>query len=158
MTAYVNRRTTWPTVQDRQRWLAVLARANVDALAQAWAAIPDKPHYIFLRSPETGLAQIRARAGGTGQQFNVGEVTLSRCTVLLEDGEVGVGYVTGRDKRHAELVAVFDAMLQAPIQGRQLQADVIDVLAATQTQQERRAAESAATSKVNFFTMVRGDG
>lgn len=158
MTVHVNGRPTWPTVQDRQRWLAVLAKANVDALAQAWAAIPDKPHYIFLRSPETGLAQIRARTGGTGQPFHVGEVTLTRCTVRLENGETGVGYVTGRDKRHAELIAVFDAMLQAPIQGKQLQADVIAVLATTQAQQARREAEAAATSKVNFFTMVRGDG
>lgn len=158
MTVHVNGQTSWPAVEDRQRWLAVLASATVDALTQAWTAMPDKPQYVFLRSPETGLAQIRARAGGTGQQFNFGEVTLSRCTVLLESGKVGVGYVAGRDKRHAELVAVFDAMLQSPVSGRQLQADVIETLAAVQAQGERCEAEAAATSKVNFFTMVRGEG
>lgn len=158
MTVNGNGRSAWPTVQDRQRWLKILAKATVDALAQAWTAIPAQPHYVFLKPPETGLAQIRARAGGTGQQFNVGEVTLTRCTLQLASGEVGVGYVTGRDQRHAELVAVFDAMLQEPIQGRRLQADVIEVLATDQAQHEHRAAQAAATSKVNFFTMVRGDG
>lgn len=158
MTAYGNGRTPWPTIADRQRWLAVLARAHVDALAQVWTAMPDKPHYIFLRSPETGLAQIRARAGGTGQQFNFGEVTLTRCTVQLVSGEVGVGYVTGRDRRHAELTAVFDAMLQVPLYGRQLHTDLIEVLATAQAQHERRAAQAAASSKVDFFTMLRGEG
>jgi hypothetical protein len=91
MAVHTNGRTTWPAVEDRQRWLAVLANAKIDALTQAWTAVPDKPHYVFLRSPETGLAQIRGRAGGTGQQFNFGEVTLSRCTVLLESGEATPG-------------------------------------------------------------------
>ena len=60
----------------------------------------------FLRRPETGLVMLRGRAGGTGQAFNLGEASVTRCSVRLSDGQVGTGYVLGRDQRKAELVAV----------------------------------------------------
>lgn len=145
-------------VNDRQYWLGVLARATLTELEEAWSALPVKPEYRFLRPPETGLAQIRARAGGTGQQFNLGEVTLSRCTVQLLGGAVGVGYVTGRVCRRAELVAVFDVLLQEPSHAKQIRINVIDPLAMAHQQRRSREAESTALTKVDFFTMVRGDG
>ncbi len=147
----------WPTLRDRQAWLAVLARAAVSELEHAWTVLPEQPAFRFLRPPETGLAQVRARAGGTGQQFNVGEATVSRCTVRLESGEIGVGYVTGRRHRQAELVAVFDALLQDPSRGPQLQREMITRLALAQAEQKRHDSEATAATKVDFFTMVRGD-
>lgn len=147
----------WPTVRDRQAWLAVLARASVDELERAWMALTPPPVFRFLRPPETGLAQVRARTGGTGPQFNLGEATVSRCTVQLESGEIGVGHVMGRNGRQAELVAVFDALLQDPAQGQPLQRDVIARLAQHQTARKRRDAAATANTKVDFFTMVRGD-
>ena len=143
---------------QRQRWMAVVAKAEYREVEQAWAALPVQPLYDYLRAPEVGLAQIRGRIGGTGQAFNLGEVTVSRCTVQLASGEMGVGYVAGRNLRHAELAAVLDAMLQRPAFHDLIQAKVIDVLAAAYGQRKRREAEAVAATRVHFFTMLRGDG
>src|ERR687891_2822991 len=99
--------------EQRRRWLAVLARAATAQLEACWAET-GQPALTLLRQPETGLVMARGRAGGTGQRFNLGEITVTRCAVQSADGYIGHGYVAGRDKRKAELVASFDALLQAP--------------------------------------------
>jgi len=111
------------------------------------------PGYTRLRGPEAGLVMVRGRAGGGGAPFNMGEMTVTRCTVRTDSGQVGHAYVAGRDARQAELAAVFDAMLQDPHQAFALQANVIAPLA--EAQQARRAAiaEKAAATKVQFFAM-----
>src|SRR5262245_9260483 len=96
---------------ERREWLGVLARAPESSL-EAWARAGGLPRYTWLRRPETGLAMVRARTGGTGAKFNLGEMTITRCALRLENGTVGVAYVQGRSARKAELMAVADAMLQ----------------------------------------------
>jgi alpha-D-ribose 1-methylphosphonate 5-triphosphate synthase subunit PhnG len=87
----------------------------------------------------------------------VGEATVTRCAVELEGGAVGVAYVRGRDQRHAELAAVLDALLQDPSRRDDLERTVVAPLAAAQAERRRAAAERVAPSRVEFFTMVRGD-
>src|ERR1700731_2804267 len=74
----------------RPGWLAVLAKAKVGELQAAWDALGDKPRYRVLRPAETGLVMLRGRIGGTGQPFNLGEMTMTRAAVQLvaADGEV----------------------------------------------------------------------
>ena len=55
----------------------------------------------MLRPAQSGMAMVRARSG-TGTRFNLGEMTLTRCAVTLENGVVGIAYVQGRSLRHAE--------------------------------------------------------
>lgn len=142
----------------RQRRLRILARADRATLEAALAALPAQPSWRRLKQPETGLAMVRARAGGVGQRFNLGEMTVSRCVVTLEgDGRMGVGYVQGRDRRQAELVAVFDALSQdAAGADRIEQLLIAPVEQALVAQRAVRAAKVAAT-KVDFFTLVRGE-
>jgi alpha-D-ribose 1-methylphosphonate 5-triphosphate synthase subunit PhnG len=107
------------TTLTRRRWLAVLAKARVGDLEAAWASLADKPRYRVLRRAETGLVMMRGRIGGTGQPFNFGEMTMTRAAVqLLDDANdasrTGFGHVAGRSARHAELVTLFDALLQDP--------------------------------------------
>jgi alpha-D-ribose 1-methylphosphonate 5-triphosphate synthase subunit PhnG len=100
----------------------------------------------------------RGRAGGTGQRFNLGEITVTRCAVQGADGHIGHGYVAGRDKRKAELVASFDALLQAPDRRAALLARVVEPLATAQAATRSATARKAAATRVEFFTMVRGEG
>jgi alpha-D-ribose 1-methylphosphonate 5-triphosphate synthase subunit PhnG len=144
----------------RQHWLAVLAKAPLARLEEAWDALDDKPAYRLLRRGETGL--VRGRIGGTGQPFNFGEMTMTRAAVQLvaANGEVrhtGFGHVAGRSARRAELVALFDAMLQDPDRHEDIAERVVEKLAAAQ--QAAKAAQTAKimASKVDFFTMVRGE-
>src|SRR5260221_11815388 len=105
-------------IAARQRWSAVLALASLNELESAWAALAHRPQYHLLRPTETGFALVRGRIGGTGQPFNLGEMTVTRAAVQLRPSEggavTGFGHVAGRQARHAELVAVFDALLQMP--------------------------------------------
>jgi alpha-D-ribose 1-methylphosphonate 5-triphosphate synthase subunit PhnG len=137
----------------RRRWMAVLARASAAELAELLDRHADVPRYTKLRGPEAGLVMVRGRTGGGGAPFNMGEMTVTRCTVRTEAGQVGHAYVAGRDARQAELAAVLDAMLQDPEQAFALQATVISPLA--EAQQTRRAtiAAKAAATKVQFFAM-----
>jgi alpha-D-ribose 1-methylphosphonate 5-triphosphate synthase subunit PhnG len=142
--------------ERRRRWLAVLARAAADQLERCWAAT-HQPPLTLLRQPETGLVMTRGRAGGTGQRFNLGEITVTRCAVQSAAGHIGHGYVAGRDKRKAELVASFDALLQAPDQRAALLERVVEPLAAAQAAARATQARKAAATRVEFFTLVRGD-
>jgi alpha-D-ribose 1-methylphosphonate 5-triphosphate synthase subunit PhnG len=141
----------------RQRWLAVLARAATDQLEACWAAT-ERPECTLLRQPEVGLVMARGRAGGSGQRFNLGEITVTRCAVQSAEGHIGHGYVAGRDRRKAELVAAFDALLQAPERRAALLARVVEPLAAAQAEARAAQARKAAATRVEFFTLVRGDG
>lgn len=136
--------------------MSVLAKAPLMLLEECVATLDDVPGYGFLRSPEVGLTMVRGRAEGTGQPFNLGEMTLTRCVVQLDE-LTGFGYVAGRSKRHAELAAVCDGLLQHPGWHDRVQAQVIIPLqAAAQAKRERQAAEVEST-RVNFFTMLRGE-
>jgi alpha-D-ribose 1-methylphosphonate 5-triphosphate synthase subunit PhnG len=140
----------------RQGWLAVLARAATAELEAHWADT-DRPAITVLRKPEIGLVMARGRAGGTGQRFNLGEITVTRCSVRSAEGQIGHGYVSGRDKRRAELVASFDALLQTPLRHAGLMARVVEPLARVQADARAATAAKAAATRVEFFTMVRGE-
>lgn len=135
----------------RRQWLAVLARSGREQLEQALA---DAPAHDAVRPPECGMVMLRGRVGGTGDVFNLGEATVTRCAVRVGDC-LGVGYVLGRDRRHAELVALFDALLQDATRRSSLLRTVIEPLAAAQAQARASRSREVAASRVEFFTMVR---
>ena len=99
---------------------------------------------------------VRGRAGGTGNPFNLGEMTVTRCAIRLDSGVTGHCYAAGRDRRKVELAAVFDALLQADPAAPFLN-ELIDSLAARQAADRDRTSRKAAATKVEFFTMVRGE-
>ena len=141
----------------RRRWMSTLALAAPEALEARWAALAPPPRYRRLRGPEVGLVMVRGRAGGTGARFNLGEMTVTRCTVQLDDGTLGLAWIGGRDQRHAELAAVFDALLQAPAASLAPGDGMLEALDGDRTDRRRAAAARAAASRVEFFTMVRGE-
>lgn len=141
----------------RQRWLALLARTPLARLESALAAEGELPAFRTVRPAETGLVMVRGRAGGTGERFNLGEMTVSRCTVVDPAGRIGVGWVAGRDRRKAELIARADALLQDPARRARLSATLVEPAAVDIEAANHARATRAAATKVDFFTMVRGD-
>ena len=150
-----------PEQAARRRWMSVLAKAGEAELEQAMPAIRDAlgelPAYRLIRRPEIGMAMVRARAGGTGRAFNLGEMTMTRCTLRTEGGQVGSAYVAGRSSRQAELAALIDALLQDPARQAQVLALVIDPLARAQELRRNRRVERSTPTRVDFFTVVRGE-
>ncbi len=152
--------STSHTFLQRPAWLAVLTRATQPQLEAAYAAHTDllagQP-LQQVRPPEVGMLMLRGRVGGTGNAFNLGEATVVRCAVRLGHGPLGVAYTLGRNKRQAELAALFDALLQDPLQHDVLQRTLIAPLAQSQAAARARRQQDVADSKVEFFTFVRGE-
>lgn len=144
-----------PPRYERKEWLSILAKARADEVISAWEALGERVGYRALRAPEVGLVLVRGRMGGTGDAFNLGEMTLTRAAVRLESGETGVAYVAGRERRHAEIAAALDAMMQSPDLRPSVEQPVIARLASAQQTRRAVAARKAAATKVDFFTMVR---
>lgn len=148
--------------ETRRDWLRLLASADPCELQALWDSSAYKEQCRRLRAPETGLTMVRARADGAGSPFNFGEATVTRCVVSMSDsgGEdeiMGIGYVLGRDHRHAELTACFDALFQDSQNGEAARTAVLPGLLKTQSDRQSETSAKAAATRVSFFTMVRGE-
>lgn len=144
-------------LKERQKWMSTLAQSSFSDLEQCWSTLAMEPQYTMVRQPEIGLAQVRARMGATGRQFNMGDVTITRAVIKLHSGELGYSYLQGRNKQHAELAAVIDALMQNGQSYEVLNSQLIEPLAALKHKRDSLRAKEVASSKVDFFTMVRGE-
>jgi alpha-D-ribose 1-methylphosphonate 5-triphosphate synthase subunit PhnG len=144
---------TYATPPVRKSWLKTLAKASPARLA---ALFPDLPRHTVLRQPEIGAVMVRGRIGGTGMAFNLGEMTVTRASVRLATGEVGHAWVQGRDRGHALRAAAVDALMQTAAGPEIAEQVLMPLEAEVRTARDVRAAKAAGT-KVDFFTMARGE-
>lgn len=144
------------TTEDRKAWMGLLARAPTRRAARLLADLDADTAFEWLRKPEIGTVMVRGRTGGTGAPFNLGEMTVTRCSLRLSGGSVGHGYVQGRSKTDAQVAAVIDAMMQGKAAG-QVRTKVLNPLQREEQARRQARADKAAATKVDFFTMVRGE-
>ncbi|PRY72730.1 phosphonate C-P lyase system protein PhnG [Halomonas ventosae] len=151
------------TSARRQRILALTPR---ERLAEHWARLGISPDYRCVRGPKVGMAMVRGRMGGTGNAFNLGEMTLTRASVQLTDDEgaaadaqspLGHGWVKGRDPRHAELIALVDACAKRHHWQAAIEEGLVAPLERALDAKRDENARRAAATRVDFFTMVRGE-
>ena len=140
---------------DRKSWLGLLARSGEGVLMGALPA-DARPAFAWVRAPQVGSVMVRGRTGGTGAPFNLGEMTVTRATLRLEDGTIGHGYVQGRRKGDCEAAALIDALMQTP-KADDIRARILAPLAEAEAQARALRARKAAATKVDFFTLVRGE-
>lgn len=141
--------------EPRSAALAALNAAPAEDLKRHWKQWDSKPAYQLVRGPESGLVMVRGRTGGGGAPFNLGEATVTRATVRLETGETGHAYCLGRDGGKAEIIAVFDALWQRD--SAQVETRVLAPLRAAALEADTKRKRETAATKVDFFTMVRGE-
>ncbi|QOF70429.1 phosphonate C-P lyase system protein PhnG [Aminobacter sp. SR38] len=141
----------------RKAAMAALSLAPVDELKRLCAAAGISGEAEMLRGPETGLVSVRGRIGGGGAPFNFGEATVTRATVRLPGGEIGHSYALGRDKEKARLSAITDALWQNADRRADIEEKVIAPLRAAQAEADATSRAETAATKVDFFTMVRGE-
>ena len=141
----------------RKAAMAVLAHSDAAKIASRLEAIP-VPLYESLREPENGLVMVRGRIGGDGAPFNLGEATVSRAAVRLSTGEVGFGYTLGRDRQKARMIALCDALVQSNEFAATVESEVIAPLRTQMTSERNRTAAETAATRVDFYTLVRGEG
>jgi len=149
-----------PSTSDiaaRRGAMAVLARAKPHELAgplgRRWSDLAVRD----LKAPEIGLVMLRGRIGGDGAPFNLGEATVTRAIVELPGGRRGYGHRLGRCPREARLAAVADALWQDESQRAMVETEIVrPIRERLAAERSRTLAETAAT-KVDFFTLVRGE-
>ena len=139
----------------RRTALSALAAAAPATLAALWDSWPEKPAHRRVRGPETGLVMVRGCIGGGGAPFNLGETTVSRATIRLDSGEIGHGYCLGRDHAKAEIIAIIDALRQRD--PALIDAGIIAPLGTARAEADAAHRQEVAATRVDFFTMVRGD-
>ena len=144
-------------VSARRAAMAVDAEADNGEIAAGLAEIEPTPAHREIRLAETGLVMVRGRIGGDGAPFNLGEATVTRCAVQLASGEIGFGYVLGRDDEKARLAALADALWQSAPHRDALEQHLLIPLRERQRARLARTRDETAATKVDFFTLVRGE-
>ena len=148
-----------PETAARRHRLSVLATAPTAQLLElwsSWCAQNGVPAHEFVRAPEIGTVMVRGRAGAVGAPFNLGEITVTRASVRLSTGAIGHGYVQGRSKEAAQAAALIDALAESG-RAEAIDADIIAPISDALAGKRAARATKAAATKVEFFTMVRGD-
>lgn len=145
---------------NRAWWIGVLAHAEASDIAAISTVIDVDPSSFHVVKPaETGTVMLEGRAGGGGQRFNLGEATVTRCVVRLTNGTIGVAYALGRDHAKAIYSALIDANLQSADQStRDMILVQLNLLDQKRSAVRELKSKKASATKVNFFTLVRGEG
>ena len=141
----------------RRAAMAILAQSDAAGLERGLLAAGCEAEFVDLRTPEIGLVMLRGRIGGNGAPFNVGEATVTRAAVQLGTGEQGFAYILGRDPKKARLAALCDALWQAADSRERIERHVLTPLRAALGEREACARAHTAATKVDFFTLVRGE-
>jgi alpha-D-ribose 1-methylphosphonate 5-triphosphate synthase subunit PhnG len=137
--------------------MSVLARCPTMRLESLWLSLGLEPEHTRLRGPETGMVMLRGRVGGTGEAFNVGEATVTRATVKLGTGEVGHAMALGRDHAKAKLAALIDALCQDVDMASRIDAEIIQPIERELAEADDKRSRETAATRVDFFTLVRGE-
>lgn len=141
----------------RQHAMRVFALSATERLEAAYERFKGRPEWQFVRRPETGLVMVRGRTGGGGAPFNLGEMSVTRAAVSLASGEVGHAYVQGRDQRKAAIAAFFDAAIQNSDLMSRVEQEVVQPLASQIDAEDQTLRRQAQATKVDFFTVARGE-
>lgn len=148
------------SLASRKKWMSVLAKAPADLLLGTFSDVIKQyrlpTNFTWLRKPEIGGVMVQARAGATGAPFNFGEMTVTRCSLKLENGDVGHAYIQGRNKEKAEKAAIIDAYMQSDKAGVFADNVIAPMEKALMSVKVKRE-QNAAKTKVDFFTLVRGE-
>ena len=143
--------------EARKRAAGLLARATVDELLLCWNALDTKPQVEKVRGPETGLVMVRGKIGGGGSPFNLGEATVTRATVKLASGTIGHAHALGTSRKQAWYAAITDALWQEETTRLIVEREVLSVVESRLEERKAKAVRETAATRVDFFTMVRGD-
>lgn len=135
----------------------VCAEAREAELEDALNACGGVPGVRDIRAPEIGLVMLRGRIGGNGAPFNVGEATVTRAVVALDHGTMGHAYLLGRSPRRARLAAIVDALGQHAEHRATLDTVLVAPVRSRRDAAMSLCREQSAATRVNFFTLVRGE-
>lgn len=140
----------------RRAVMALVCRATLDELREAVDRFAPLPKLRRLRPAEVGLVMLQGRIGGDGAPFNLGEATVTRAAIHVENGATGVSYLLGRAPEAAEAAALLDALWQDEALRMAVEQALAPIRRRLAAEAAKTDADRAATT-VDFFTLVRGE-
>ena len=141
----------------RRDLMRACTHASGAELAAAISRISYSGTIDVIRQPECGLVMLRGRIGGSGSAFNVGEASVTRAAIQLEDGTRGVSYLLGRSTERARSAAILDGLVQRSEFRDVIRTGFVEPILRRAGEASRRRAEEASATRVDFFTLVRGE-
>ncbi|MFH2058198.1 MAG: phosphonate C-P lyase system protein PhnG [Pseudomonadota bacterium] len=144
-------------VINRKDWIGLLGSADPADLESALEKLNPTLEYTHIVKPETGMLMVQAKADGSNGRFNLGEITISKCILQINGQYMGAGWTMGSNLRHAELAALFDGLFQDPVFQKTLDNTLIPLLKEKQQALNDCRLKDAADTKVEFFTLKRGE-
>jgi len=143
--------------KNRKAWMGLLSCADPEDLETIRKNLDALIDYIYIVKPETGMIMVQAKADGSKQRFNLGETTISRCILKVRGQYLGASWIMGSSLKHAELAALFDALLQDPEYNKKLTIPLLQLLQEKEKTKNAKIARDAVDTKVEFFTLKRGE-
>lgn len=143
--------------RGRKRAISAFAQAPDGFLEDLWCRLSGGRELHPVRGPQVGLVMIRGRTGGGGAPFNLGEASVTRASVRIAEGKVGHAMILGRDPEKARHAAGFDALWQLPEARDLVETMVVTEIERRLREADQERAEETAATRVDFFTMVRGE-
>lgn len=137
-------------MSERAEWMSVLACAATEELERHWSAFRYRPAFEWLKKPEYGAVLMQGKICGSGREYSLGQLTITRCSVQLADGRIGVAYTHGRAERHAFIAAMFDALLQNHDGAGVSASHVLAELRATRDERNRQQNAETRQTRVDF--------
>ncbi len=144
-------------IEARRQAMSAFAQAQPKELSTGLSDTPGSGNWSYVRKPEIGMIMTRGRIGGSGAPFNIGEVTVTRCAVVIGTGETGHATVMGRDREKAQLAALADALWQNPETRPVVEARIVGPIVARLAADDARMRDETDATKVDFYTMARGE-
>ncbi|MGV3549381.1 phosphonate C-P lyase system protein PhnG [Rhizobium sp.] len=141
----------------RAERISALALATPSDIEEIWKDFGKEPAFVWVTKPEFAATMVRGRIAGDGPPFNLGEVGITRCVVQLEGTSlIGAGYVVGRAKRRATLVALLDALTQQQGDDAARLQRAIAALPEKLEARRRQKQKDIASSRVDFSIASAG--
>lgn len=140
---------------NRQQWMKLFSLSPECSLAELFQDLDLMPRLRVSLGPETGLITVRGRISNEGDLFNVGDASVTKTEVILDNHIKGLAFTLGASKEKSLHAAGLDAVMQSgPDVPTQLR--IKKLALELQDSRLKRAAQVTKT-KVDFFTMVRGE-
>ena len=142
--------------ESRKQWLSYLATADENYLISLWDNLNMKIEYNWLREPEIGSIMVQGKAGATGDNFNVGEVTITRGSLNVDEKIQGNGSVQGKKKYKTKMSVLGNPLIKTE-KKKIIKRNIIDKLIKYKNNKRNEILSKTEATKVDFFTLVRGE-
>ena len=138
-------------LKKRKKWLSILSQSDYGQLSSLYSDLKLADKYEWIKKPEHASVMVRGRIGGIGSQFNFGEITITKCVLLLNEC-MGYGYVQGRSFDKAKIAALCDDHLQSSHYNLVME-NIIQKLEKKKNAEIDLIKNQMASTRVDFFAL-----